>query len=106
MQTIIGSLMLYISWNVDALLVKVSVRWEFQDNPNSRFSQPADNVNMLTFVFVSLVAFSATQGKPMVLSACVHVSYIDAPDIAVDGNHIVVLSDPNSLLIPPIQAGH
>ncbi|EIN13244.1 MFS general substrate transporter [Punctularia strigosozonata HHB-11173 SS5] len=44
MQAIIGTLMLYISYNVQALL-----------------DSPADNVYMLTAVFTSLVLFSATQ---------------------------------------------
>ncbi|KAF8140055.1 acetyl-coenzyme A transporter 1-domain-containing protein [Boletus edulis] len=60
MQLIIGSLMLYISANVDRL-----------------FEHPADNVNELTFVFTSLVFFSATQ------------------DIAVDGWALTLLSQEN-----------
>ncbi|TFY66211.1 hypothetical protein EVG20_g4880 [Dentipellis fragilis] len=44
MQTIIGSLMLWISFNVQKLLDK-----------------PAENVNTLTIVFTSLVFFAATQ---------------------------------------------
>ncbi|KAG6381373.1 acetyl-coenzyme A transporter 1-domain-containing protein [Boletus reticuloceps] len=60
MQLIIGSLMLYISANVDRL-----------------FEHPADNVYELTFVFTSLVFFSATQ------------------DIAVDGWALTLLSQEN-----------
>ncbi|KAG8219992.1 acetyl-coenzyme A transporter 1-domain-containing protein [Butyriboletus roseoflavus] len=60
MQLIIGSMMLYISRNAERL-----------------FEHPADNVYELTFVFTSLVLFSATQ------------------DIAVDGWALTLLSQEN-----------
>ncbi|KAI6158740.1 acetyl-coenzyme A transporter 1-domain-containing protein [Pisolithus thermaeus] len=60
MQLIIGSMMLYIAANVNRL-----------------FEHPAENVHELTFVFTSLVFFSATQ------------------DIAVDGWALTLLSKEN-----------
>ncbi|KAG2062077.1 hypothetical protein BDR06DRAFT_946175 [Suillus hirtellus] len=60
MQLIIGSLMLYIASNVGRLM-----------------ENPADNIHELTFVFTSLVLFSATQ------------------DIAVDGWALTLLSQEN-----------
>ncbi|KAL4068251.1 acetyl-coenzyme A transporter 1-domain-containing protein [Scleroderma yunnanense] len=60
MQLIIGSMMLYIAANAERL-----------------FEHPADNVHELTFVFTSLVFFSATQ------------------DIAVDGWALTLLSQEN-----------
>ncbi|KAG1716324.1 hypothetical protein ID866_808 [Astraeus odoratus] len=51
MQLIIGSMMLYISVNAERL-----------------FEHPADNVYELTFVFTSLVFFSATQGMRFALT--------------------------------------
>lgn len=60
MQLIIGSLMVYIASNADRL-----------------FEHPADNIYELTFLFTSLVFFSATQ------------------DIAVDGWALTLLSQEN-----------
>ncbi|KAH7914467.1 acetyl-coenzyme A transporter 1-domain-containing protein [Hygrophoropsis aurantiaca] len=60
MQIIIGTLMFYISLNVEKLL-----------------DHPADNLYEITFVFTSLVFFSATQ------------------DIAVDGWALTLLSEEN-----------
>jgi PAT family acetyl-CoA transporter-like MFS transporter 1 len=64
MQLIIGSLMLYISANAERLFEHVGL-------PAvvlciyliSEPYQPVDNVHELTFVFTSLVFFSATQGN-------------------------------------------
>ncbi|KAF9229532.1 hypothetical protein BS17DRAFT_792430 [Gyrodon lividus] len=58
MQVIIGSLMLYISANVERL-----------------FEHPADNVHELTFVFTSLVFFSATQGWALTLLSQENLSF-------------------------------
>ncbi|KAI6045025.1 acetyl-coenzyme A transporter 1-domain-containing protein [Pisolithus marmoratus] len=58
MQLIIGSMMLYIAANANRL-----------------FEHPADNVYELTFVFTSLVFFSATQGWALTLLSKENLSF-------------------------------
>lgn len=62
MQLIVGTLMLYISMNVQKLLDDVSANILFSDIQFILLVQPANNVTELTIVFTSLVMFSATQG--------------------------------------------
>lgn len=64
MQTVIGTLMFYIANHVQVLLDSVRSydgefeRWRVLTHP----LQPAENIHLLTLIFVSLVFFSATQG--------------------------------------------
>ncbi len=63
MQLIVGTLMLYISMNVQKLMDDVSVIIVVSNIQLTFFEQPANNVTELTVVFTSLVMFSATQGE-------------------------------------------
>lgn len=74
MQLIVGTLMLYISMNVQRLLDDVSSD-RFFGHLLISLMQPANNVTELTIVFTSLVMFSATQGKHSVAS----VAYVVLP---------------------------
>ena len=62
MQLIIGSVMLYISLNVQRLMEYVSSNVYITITLTLRASQPSNHVNELTLLFTFLVFLSATQG--------------------------------------------
>jgi len=84
MQLIVGTLMLYISLNVQKLMNDVSL---YYIHPSDTLFimpvQPSNNVTELTVVFTSLVLFSATQGMQF-LSLFI-LGSDRTIDIAVDG---------------------
>lgn len=84
MQLIVGTLMLYISLNVQKLMNDVSLYYTRPSDTSFIMPvQPSNNVTELTVVFTSLVLFSATQGMQF-LSLFI-LGSDRTIDIAVDG---------------------
>ncbi len=86
MQLTVGTLMLYISFNVQRLMDDVRTSIVDTQLPTKRVAlhQASHYVHELTFVFTSLVFISATQGvQAASITSCPFLRF--SSDIAVDG---------------------
>lgn len=94
MQLIVGSLMLYVSLNVQRLMENVCWALPPLSLYRTHLLQPADNVTELTFIFVLLVTLSATQGNhtSSYITFTTHFNDFYSSDIAVDGEAGFLLS--------------